>query len=198
MAIVWNWYGQDTVGTGQTEITGANAHELTWWGSEATPAFGTGIPLAEFNSNTHVMETTGSTDDCTIHIMNNRFVDADTMDLNEVDSAQISITHPAVEECCLRVRFYDDTTARTITDAVFFMYDQTTETNPPTNITCHGLEGGQDTAWTALTGGSATPVTLEDHGASSQEHLYYIAISVSPDAVGVLNNIRMKVTLTYQ
>lgn len=194
MAEVWLWYAQDDNAGTNTITTG---HELSWWGSVAVPAYATPIPLGEYNSNTH-MEVTDTSDACiTDHTNNTRYVTGTEIVINELGGTQtLAAGIPTEAECPLEIMFEEDGGATVITGAEFFIFDQSTETNPPTNIVVFGLEQG-DTTWTAMTGGSATPVTLTDQG-SATTHSYYIAISVRPTATGVQNAFRMKCTLTYQ
>lgn len=96
-------------------------------------------------------------------------------------------------ECTLLINFSDASSVE-ITGAIFYAYDGTTTTNGPTGVTFHAFESG-DTNWTGAEG-SGSALALADKTAATS-HDYFIAVSASPDSVGLKSDFTLRIELTY-
>jgi hypothetical protein len=183
----WAWQGQDTAAS-DVEITATD--ELALYDT----TFHSAIPVGEYQDSSHV-ETSGLTDKCaTNHIHNTKYVSSTQVDIDGGGTESLSGTAPTEAECPLRIEF-SHTVAVETSDAEFWAYDGTTETNGPTDVTFQAGEQG-DTTWTNAEG-SGSAVSVDDHTSAATDHDFYLFVSVSPDTAGYKDAFTYKMTLTY-
>lgn len=159
--------------------------------------FDSKITVGEYNDTTHVSSSVGANDSSGNTPNNNKFISqsggtggdsqADwgdgTEDLDQILDA----------ECALKINF-SDASSVTTESAIFYFYDGSTTTNGPTGVTAVAAESG-DTNWTAAEG-SGSALSLTDQSASTS-HDFYIAVSASPDSVGLKDSFAGRIELTY-
>jgi hypothetical protein len=159
--------------------------------------FDSKVTVGEYNDTTHVKSSVGANDSSGNTPNNNKFISqsggtggdsqADwgdgTEDLDQITDA----------ECALKINFSDASSVST-EDAIFYAYNGTTPATAPTGVTFVAAEGG-DANWTGAEG-SGSALALDDQGASTS-HDFYIAISASPDSVGLKDAFALRIELTY-
>ena len=181
------WTGQTTtsptndLAIGATDIVG-------FYGA----TFDTAIEVGEYQTTTHVENVTNVHQCTTAHLSNTKYLGAALVDINGGGSEDVANILEA--ECALEINF-SDASSVTTTSNTFWADDGTTATAVPTNVTFQALELA-DAAWTNAEGSAAALSITDDTAATS--HDYYIAISVSPEAVGDLEAFRLQIQLTYQ
>lgn len=163
----------------------------------AAGGFDSKVTVGEYNDTCHV-KSSGSANDSSGNTPNNvKFISqsgggggdsqADwgdgTEDLDAITDA----------ECTLKINFADASAVAT-ESAIFYAYNGATTTVAPTDITFVAAESG-DTNWTAAEG-SGSALSLDDQTASTS-HDFYIAVSASPDAVGLKDSFTLRIELTY-
>jgi hypothetical protein len=159
--------------------------------------FDSKITVGEYNDSTHVKSSGGANDSSGNTPNNVKFISqsggtggdsqADwgdgTEDLDAITDA----------ECTLEINF-SDAASVTTESAIFYAYDGSTTTSAPTGITFVAAEGG-DTNWTAAEG-SGSALALADQSAATS-HNFYVAVSASPDSVGLKDSFTLRCELTY-
>lgn len=150
------------------------------------------ITVSAFNGGTHV-RSSGGVDDSSANTPNNvKYIASGTADWGDGTESLADITD---EECTLEITVGYDTNI-TVTDITMFAYDGTTETTAPTNLDVYLAESG-DAAWTNADG-SAAALELADSDTPATSHVFYVAMSVSPSAVGTQSSNAVKFAFTYQ
>ena len=150
------------------------------------------ITVSAFNGGTHV-RASGGTDDSTGNTPNNvKYVASGTGDWGDGTESLADITDA---ECTLLITVSYDTNI-TVTDITMYAYDGTTPATAPTNLDVYLLEQG-DAAWTNADG-SAAAITLGDSTTPATGHDFYVAMSVSPSAVGTQSANKIYFGFTYQ
>jgi hypothetical protein len=165
----------------------------------------TAITVAEWQDGTHAGSDDPGTDQCGANHMNNvKYVDDTHFILNGGSSEVINDTNLTQNECTLRIHF-NHGSAVAVTGARLYCYDGTTTTDPGVDMEMYAFEQGQSaTSWTEINdysgsiGGDNVGERLDlADSASSQDHYWYVAISVSPESVGDKASVDLGVTLTY-
>ena len=152
--------------------------------------FDSKVTVGAYNDSTHV-KSSGNADDSSGNTpRNNKFVASGTGDWGDGTE---SLTAILDAECALKINF-SDAASVAITDAIFYAYDGSTTTAVPTGVTFQAAEQG-DAAWTNAEG-SASALSLTDQGAATS-HDYFIAVSASPESVGLKSAFAIRVELTY-
>lgn len=159
--------------------------------------FDSKITVAEYNDSMHVKSNVGANDSSGNTPNNNKFISqsggtggdsqADWGDGTE-DLDQIT-----TGEAALKINFSDGASVIT-EDAVFYAYDGSTPATAPTGITFVAAEVG-DANFTGAEG-SGSALALDDNTAGTS-HDYYIALSASPDSVGLKDAFALRIELTY-
>lgn len=159
--------------------------------------FDSSIAVGSYNDSTHV-KASGGTDSSSGNTPNNvKFISATggtggdsqadwgdgTEDLDQITTA----------ECTLKINF-SDASSVTTTSHIFYAYDGSTTTAVPTGVTFYAAEQG-DANWTNAEG-SAAALTINDDTAATS-HDYYIAVSASPESVGLKDSFTLRSELTY-
>lgn len=159
--------------------------------------FDSKVTVGEYNDSTHVRNS-GGTEQSGSNTPNNvKFISAaggtggdsqadwgdGTEDLDQITDA----------ECTLLINF-SDLSSVAITGAIFYAYDGTTTTEAPTGVTFQAAESG-DANWTNAEGSGAA-LALDDKTAATS-HDYYIAVSASPESVGLKSDFTIRIELTY-
>ena len=98
-------------------------------------------------------------------------------------------------EATLKITVGYDTNI-TVTGITMYAYDGTTPATAPTNLDVYLAEGG-DAAWTNADG-SAAALSLTDSDTPATSHDFFVAMSVSPSAVGTQSANKVYFGFTYQ
>jgi hypothetical protein len=150
------------------------------------------ITVSSYNDGTHVRSSGGS-DDSTGNTPNNvKYVASGTADWGDGTENCSAIIDG---ECTLKITVAYDSSI-TVTDITMWAYDGTTESTAPTNLDVYLFESG-DTAWTNADGSGAA-MSLTDSDTPATSHDFYVAMSVSPSAVGTQSSNAVKFAFTYQ
>jgi len=163
----------------------------------AAATFDSLITVTEYNDSTHVESSVGANDSSGNTPNNNKFISqagggggdsqADwgdgTEDLDAISTA----------EAALKITF-SHTSSVVTTDCIFYAYDGSTTTVPPTDVTFVAAEV-TDTNFTAAEG-SAAALAIDDD-TTATNHSYYIVVSASPDTVGEKTAFKLRIELTY-
>jgi hypothetical protein len=152
--------------------------------------FDSKVTVGAYNDSTHVKSSADANDSNGNTPENNKYVSGTTADWGDGVENLNLITEA---ECALKINFSDAASVE-ITDAIFYAYDGSTTTAVPTGVTFQAAEQG-DAAWTNAEG-SAAAVTLADQAAATS-HDYFIAVSASPESVGLKSAFAIRVELTY-
>lgn len=183
MALVQTWALQ---GSTPTTI------EATDYIQFSDGTFDNPITVGAFNGGTHV-RSSGGVDDSASNTPNNvKYIASGTADWGDGTEACANML---ASEATLNIDVTYDSNI-TVTDVSFFAYDGTTETSAPTNLDVYAFEFG-DSAWVNCDG-SAAALTLGDSTTPATSHDFYIALSVSPSAVGTQSANKVKFSFTYQ
>lgn len=151
------------------------------------------ITVGSYNAGTHVRSSGGANDSSANTPNNNEYVDATHVKINGGASALLSTITDA--QCALEITVGYDTNI-TVTDITIFAYDGTTEATAPTNLDVYLAEGGVGT-WVNADG-SASAADIADSSTPATSHVFYVAMSVSPSAVGTQSANKVKFSFTYQ
>lgn len=152
--------------------------------------FDSRITVGQYNDTNHVKTAANANKSAGNTPKNNKFLTASTVDIG---AGSVALSSIATTDAALKINFADAASVE-ITGAVFYAYDGTTITDVPVGVTFKAAEIG-DTNWTDAEG-SASPVTLADSAAATS-HDYFIAVSASPDSVGLKQAFVGRVELTY-
>lgn len=135
---------------------------------------------------------------------NVKYVSDTEMSVNGGATENINDTNLTEQECTLRIRFTPPASA-SVANARLYVFDGTTTTVRASGVEVYAFERGVGaTAWTQINdasqglGGdnSGERLLLEDRTAAT-EHIWYVAISVSPEIVGSWSNFELGFELTY-
>ena len=152
--------------------------------------FDSKVTVAAYNDTTHVKSAADADDSSGNTPRNNKYVSETTANWGDgVENLNLILD----AECALKLNFSDDASVA-VSDAIFYAYDGVTTTAVPTGVTFQAAEQG-DAAWTNAEG-SAAAVTLADQAAATS-HDYFIAVSASPESVGLKSAFALRVELTY-
>lgn len=162
------------------------------------------ITVGTWQDGSHLGSGDPGTDQCgSNHMPNVKYVSGTQMDTGGGTEA-INDTNLAETECTLRVKFTDASSVA-ISNARFYCFDGTTETDEAVGVEAYGFERGVTAStWTQINddsgaiGGdnSGERLTLGDKTAGT-EHYWYIAVSARPESVGAKTQFDFGVALTY-
>lgn len=166
-------------GTSPTTIGALATDEIDFSGG----TFGAKVVVAAYNDSCHV-RTLPSTDKSSANTpRNNKFISATTADWGDGTETNTNIID---SEAALKVNFAHGSSVIT-ENAIFFAYQQGAATTvPPVDVTFQAFESG-DTNWINADGSGAA-LALADNGTSTS-HDFFIAVSASPDAVGLKDSV---------
>ena len=153
--------------------------------------FDSKITVDAYNSSTHAKSDADADDSAANEPNNNKYVASGTGDWGDGTEALNLITDA---ECTLKINFAHGSDVN-FEDAEFYAYDGTTTASPTVGMIVYAAEQG-DAAWTRISDGSGTPVTLADGTPAGQTFDRYIAISAAPTSVGAKTG-KYRVELTY-
>jgi hypothetical protein len=183
MSLTQTWKLQ---GTADTTIDATDSIKF----SDGT--FDNPVQVGSYNDGTHV-RSSGGADDSDGNTPNNvKYVASGTADWGDGTEDVANILD---SECTLKLTI-SESTSITVTDITFYAYDGTTTTNAPSGVTFYALESG-DAAWTEAHG-SGNALSISDSDTPAEDHYFYIAVSASPDSVGVKSENKARVEFTYQ
>lgn len=178
---------------------GANTIVFAGSGGLTTP-----ITVGNWQSETHLGSGDPGTDQCgTNHVRNVKYVAGTQFDSGS-GTETLNDTNLAQTECTLRIKFTDASSVAT-SNARFYSFDGSTETNEAVGVEAYAFERGVSaTTWTQINDDSANiggdnsgeRLTLSDQTAAT-EHYYYIAVSARPESVGSKTQFDFGIALTY-
>ena len=164
------------------------------------------ITVGTWNDGTHLGSGDPGTDQCgSTHVPNVKYVSSTQFDLNGGGTTTLNDTNLTESECTIRIKFTDASEVET-SNARFYAFDGTTETNEAVGVEAYAFERGVDAStWTQINddsgniGGdnSGERLGLSDHTTSAYTHYFYIAISARPESVGAKTQFDLGVALTY-
>jgi len=162
------------------------------------------VTVGTWQVGTHLGSGDPGTDQCgSTHSRNVTYVSSTQFDSGS-GTETLNDTNLAQTECTLRVKFTDTSSVAT-SNARFYSYDGTTETNEAVGIEAYAFERGVSaTAWTQINddsgniGGdnSGERLALSDQ-TTGTEHYFYVAVSARPETVGGKTQFDLGVALTY-
>lgn len=178
---------------------GANTLVFAGSGGLDTP-----ITVGSWNEETHLGNGDPGTDQCgSNHVPNVKYIQGTQFD-NGSGTQTLNDTNLVATECTLRIEFTDASTVAT-SNARFYSFDGTTETNEAVGIEAYAFEQGvAATTWTQINddseskGGdnSTERLDLSDQSAAT-EHEFFVAISARPESVGAKTQFDFGIALTY-
>jgi hypothetical protein len=162
------------------------------------------ITVGTWNDGSHLGSGDPGTDQCgSNHMPNVKYVSGTQFDKGG-GTTTLNDSNLAETECTLRVKFTDASSVA-ISNARFYAFDGTTETNEAVGIEAYAFERGVSaTSWTQINddsgniGGdnSGERLSLSDQTAGT-EHYFYVAISARPESVGAKTQFDLGIALTY-
>lgn len=150
------------------------------------------ITVSSFNGGTHVRSSGGSDDSASNTPNNVKYIAAGTADWGDGTENCSAMLN---SEATLKITVGYDTNI-TVTGITFYAYDGTTPATAPTNLDVYAFEFG-DTAWVNCDG-SGSALTLGNSTTPATSHVFYVALSASPSAVGTQSANKVKFSFTYQ
>lgn len=183
MALTQTWYLQ---GTTATTIGATDYIQF----SDGT--FGNPITVGSFNGGTHVRSSGGTDSSSGNGPKNSKYLTSSTVD---VGGGSVAVSSVSTANCPLKINVTYDSNI-TISGVKMYAYDGTTTTNAPTNLDVYLAEQG-DSVWVNADG-SASALTLNDHGTGATSHDFYVMISASPSAVGTQSSNKLRMEFIYQ
>jgi hypothetical protein len=177
----FTWYLQ---GTSPTTIEDTDKLQF------AGGSFGAAVTVSEYNTSTHVESSVGADDSSANTPNNNKYIASGTADWGDGTE---NLDQIATTEAALKINFSHGSSVVT-SNTKFYAYDGTTPATAPTGVTFYAAEVG-DSAWTNAEGsGSALAIDDDTTGTS---HDYFIAVSASPESVGLKTAFKLRIELTY-
>ena len=153
-------------------------------------SFDGAVNVGSYQDSTHVESSVGA-DDSSENTPNNvKYVASGTADWGDGTEDLDQITEA---EANLKINFSHGSSVVT-TEAKFYAYDGSTTTAVPTGVTFQAAEVG-DSAWTNAEG-SAAALTLNDNSTGTS-HDFFIAVSASPESVGIKSAFSLRIELVY-
>jgi hypothetical protein len=183
----FEWTGQDT-GTNQVKLVDVGTR-LGWYGA----AFNDAIETSEYNDSMHVEDNANVEICATAHLHNTKFIAAGSIDVDGGNGGALGAAMPPTTACPIIVLFGHDSAVST-SDTTIWAYNGTTDATAPVDITCQCGEQSNAT-WTNI-GGNGNAMALADDSAAAT-HTFYLFASVSPTAVGVKEELALRLQLTY-
>lgn len=159
--------------------------------------FAAKVAVGQYQDTTHVASSVDA-DDSAGNVPNNvKFISqaGGTAGDSECDigGGTIDIDALVAGNANLKVNF-SDASAVEVTGAIFYAYDGTTPATAPANVDVRAAEIG-DANFTQAEG-QASALALTDQ-ASATSHDYDIAVSASPETVGLKSAFSFRMELTY-
>ncbi len=162
------------------------------------------ITVGTWQTGTHLGNGDPGTDQCgTNHVPNVKYVSGTQFD-NGGGTESLNDTNLVATESTLRVEFTDASSVAT-SNARFYSFDGSTETNEAVGIEAYAFEQGVTaSSWTQINddsgniGGdnSGERLDLSDQSTGT-EHTFYVAVSARPESVGSKTQFDFGIALTY-
>jgi len=162
------------------------------------------ITVGTWQDGTHLGSGDPGTDQCgTNHVPNVKYVSGTQYDSGG-GTESLNDTNLVDTECTLRVEFTDASSVA-VSNARFYSFDGSTETNEAVGIEAYAFERGVSaSSWTQINddsgniGGDNSGERLDlSDSASETEHYFYIALSARPESVGSKTEFDLGIALTY-
>jgi len=163
----------------------------------AAATFDSAITVGAYNDSTHVESSVGNDDSAANTPKNSKFISqtggtgGDSQ--CDIGAGTVDIDSVTTANCPLKINF-SDASSVTTTGHIFYAYDGSTTTDPPTGVTFVAAEQS-DANFTAAEGSAAAVSVTDDTAGTS--HDFYFLISVSPDSVGEKTAFKLRDELTY-
>jgi len=150
------------------------------------------VTVGQYQDGTHVGTNDPGTDQCGANHANNvKYISGTEMSVNGGGTENINDTNLAQDECSLRLKV-DCTPNYAIQKPLFYAYDGATATNYAVGVDVWGFERGvSKSAWDKLNDASATyggnnagERMILAAKPSAAQHLWYLALSTSPESAG--------------
>jgi hypothetical protein len=175
--VTWSWYNTGTTAWVDDAATDIN-------GFFGSTTFGSKITVNAYNVGMHLIDNSTGLDACVAdHLTGIQYIAAGTCKVNGGSTVN---TSTITTQECRRISLTDGATSISTENSVFYAYDGSTLTNPPTDTTFQCFEQGA-ASWTAASG-SGSALSLADQLTGAVTKYWYIAMSVAPTAVGIKNN----------
>ena len=187
MAATFTWTAINTTG-GENEIGATDV--VGFYGSSFNDAIATG----EYQDSTH-RENDSNVEQCTVtHLNNTKWLSSSTVSLNGAGSANVNTITSG--NCPVLINFTYDSAVAT-SDTTFWADDGLSTTSGPGSgsVMFYAAATG-DASWSQCSG-SSTNLSLDADSAATS-HDYFIFMSASPLDVGVHDDFRLQIQLTYQ
>jgi hypothetical protein len=161
------------------------------------------ITVGNWNTGTHAGTGDPGSDACgTTHMPNIEYVSNTQYKKN--GGSDTLLTAMVATDCTLAIHFDDGSSVAT-SNARFYAFDATTETDEAVGIEAYAFEQtGVGTTWTMInddsgnTGGDNSGERLElDAQGAATEHTFYVAVSAQPESVGSKTEFDFGIALTY-
>lgn len=163
------------------------------------------INVNAYNDGTHIGSDDPGTDQCGAnHNPNIKYISSTQFSYNGGAAEALNDTNLAETECSFRVRFTDAQSVA-LSNVRFYTFDGTTVTNEAVGVTVQAWARGESlTSWTLINddasniGGdnSGERLNLSNRSAAT-EHIFYFAVSASPQSVGAKTQFDFGIALTY-
>lgn len=164
----------------------------------------TPITVGSWQDETHLGSGDPGTDQCgTNHVPNVKYVSGTQFD-GGGGTESLNDTNLVATECTMRIEFTDASSVAT-SNARFYSFDGSTETNEAVGVEAYAFEQGVGaSSWTQINddsgniGGdnSGERLALSDQSAGT-EHYFYVAVSARPESVGSKTQFDFGIALTY-
>ena len=162
------------------------------------------ITVGTWQTGTHLGSGDPGTDQCGVtHVPNVMYVSSTQFD-DGGGTTTLNDTNLVETACSLRIKFTDASSVA-ISNARFYAFDGTTETDEAVGVEVYAFERGVSaTTWTEINddseavGGDNTGerLALTDKSAGT-EHYFYVAVSARPESVGAKTQFDFGIALTY-
>lgn len=155
------------------------------------------ITVGQYNGSSHVKSSVGANDSSANTPNNVKFISqtggAGSKSQCDKGAGTILLSALTSGQENLLINFSDGASVIT-EDAIFYAYDGSTPATAPTGVTFVAAEVGDD-LWTAAEG-SASALALTNQ-TTNTSHDFHIAVSASPDSVGLKSAFAFRIELTY-
>ncbi|MFA4986186.1 MAG: hypothetical protein WC712_06350 [Candidatus Brocadiia bacterium] len=184
MAETWVWTCP------RTGFNGGNLdanEKLGFYGAN----FADPVTVNSYQGSTHFSDDGVTTDLCSVHCNNVKYLTASTCSLN--GGASASLAGLANSDATLKITLSGLGTVQTL-NTRFYSYNGTTRETAPDGVTCQAAEISQAN-WTSIAGSGQACALGNQAPASS--HSWYIALSVMPTTSGVKSAFAFAIETEY-
>jgi hypothetical protein len=182
MATTIDWYGGNFV----NQISPAESGTYDTLGHFGA-GFGLSIRVGQYNDTSWVTNDNGTAQNG--QVPNVKFASLTGCYTPSIVAARL-LTDLATSEATLGIRLITDSSVQT-QNSSFRAFDRVSIDNAPSGVTIKAFEikagGSGDSQWTTIAGTGA--LTLDDHTTASGTHIWYVAVTASPNSIGEKRDI---------